>query len=116
METSDLHNHLPLSESTLLILMSLAPGPRHGYAILKDVEVMSEGRVRLSTGTLYGALSRLLEMGWIERTDSAEADDSDRPRKEYILTHMGQRILNLELNRLKSLLSAAQFRVGGEQI
>ena len=51
----------PLTEAVLLILMSLADHPRHGYSIMKDVEDVSDGRVRFSTGTLYGALRRLLE-------------------------------------------------------
>src|SRR2546421_10786054 len=58
---------LPVTEPVLLILLSLAEQPRHGYAILQDVQEMSEGRVTLSTGTLYGALRRLLDDGWIER-------------------------------------------------
>jgi DNA-binding PadR family transcriptional regulator len=58
--------HLPLTEPVLLILLSLAGQPRHGYSILKDVEQMSDGRVMLSTGTLYGALRRLLHAEWIE--------------------------------------------------
>ena len=58
---------MDVSEPVLLILLSLAEQPRHGYAILQDTEQMSEGRVRLSTGTLYGALRRLLEEDWIER-------------------------------------------------
>ena len=53
---------LPLTEPVLLILLSLAGEPRHGYSILKDVEQMSDGRVCLSTGTLYGALRRLLDV------------------------------------------------------
>jgi DNA-binding PadR family transcriptional regulator len=57
----------PLSEPVLLILLSLAEQPCHGYAILKDVEEMSDGRVVLSTGTLYGALRRMLDDDWIER-------------------------------------------------
>ncbi len=55
----------PLTETVLLILVSLAERPRHGYSILKDVEKVSVGRVVLSTGTLYSALRRLLEEGWI---------------------------------------------------
>ena len=55
----------PLSEAVLLILLSMAEEPRHGYAILKDVEELSHGRVRLSTGTLYGALRRMLDDRWI---------------------------------------------------
>ena len=55
--------HEPPSEAVFLILTSLAGEPRHGYALLKDIEALSDGRVRLSTGTLYGALHRLLEAG-----------------------------------------------------
>ena len=54
---------LPLTEPVMLIMLSLAGQPRHGYAILKDVEQMSSGRVMLSTGTLYGALRRLRRLG-----------------------------------------------------
>jgi len=64
---------LRLTEPVLLVLLSLAEQPRHGYAILKDVERMSGGRVKLSTGTLYGALRRLLDDAWIERVEEDEA-------------------------------------------
>ncbi len=58
---------LPVTEPVLLILLSLIEQPRHGYAILQDVQEVSEGRVTLSTGTLYGALRRLLDE-WLDRT------------------------------------------------
>ncbi len=110
-ESANLLDQLPLSEPTLLILISLAPGPRHGYAILKDVSAASQGRVQLSTGTLYGALARLLEQRWIERVDSPAPDDREgRPRKEYRLTELGRTILKAELQRMKSLLSTARLR------
>lgn len=104
---------LPLTEPTLYILLSLAPGQKHGYAILKDVAELSEGRVQLSTGTLYGALKRLLEQGWIERVDDdrdpAPADPG-RPRKAYRLAAAGRRSLDAELTRLERLLDAARAR------
>ncbi|MEZ4837046.1 MAG: PadR family transcriptional regulator [Caldilineaceae bacterium] len=78
METSSI---LPLTESTLYILLSLSSEPRHGYSIIKDVEQLSRNSVSLSTGTLYGALKRLLDQGWIERVDDPAPDDSDRVRK-----------------------------------
>ena len=73
----------PLTESVLLILLSLAGQPRHGYAILKDVEFLSNGRVMLSTGTLYGAIQRLLANGWIERVEEEDAHAGRRalPRR-----------------------------------
>jgi DNA-binding PadR family transcriptional regulator len=112
---------LPLTESTFLILLSLAPGPRHGYAILKDVATLSRERVQLSTGTLYGALKRLLAEGWIRRATEdvpaeAEADHPGRPRRYYALTDRGRRLLEAETARLESLAAAAaQVRTGEMQ-
>jgi DNA-binding PadR family transcriptional regulator len=57
----------PLTEATFFILLSLSPAPKHGYAIMKEVKALSNGRIVFSTGTLYGALRRLLEQGWIRR-------------------------------------------------
>ncbi len=107
----DDQNLLPLTETTFLILLSLAPGPQHGYAILKEIESLSEGRVVFSTGTLYGALKRLLESDWIERYDNPDAVESGRPRKEYRLTDRGRRILSAETRRLQTLLGVARLRL-----
>ncbi len=98
----------PLTEPVLLILFSLADQPRHGYSILKDVEKMSDGRVVLSTGTLYGALRRLLDDDWIERI--AEKD-TPRGRQAYRLTALGRKSLQLEVSRLKHLTRLASLRV-----
>ena len=98
---------LPLTEPVLLILLSLAGQAQHGYAILKDVERMSSGRVVLSTGTLYGALRRLLEDDWIERFDEQE---SSRGRQAYRLTAQGRRNLQLEIDRMKHLTRLASLR------
>jgi DNA-binding PadR family transcriptional regulator len=98
----------PLTEPVLLILMSLAGEPRHGYALMKDIEALSDGRVRLSTGTLYGALRRLLGELWIERY---EQDDSSRDKQAYRLTATGRRQLHHELDRIKQLTRAAAVRL-----
>lgn len=71
-----------MTEPVLLILTSLADQPRHGYALLKDIESLSGGRVRMSTGTLFGALRRLLDDGWIERFES---EDTSRQKQAYRL-------------------------------
>ena len=102
----------------MLILFSLAPGPRHGYAIMKDVQTLSQGRVVLSTGTLYGALKRLLRQGWIERVDDAgpslgKGEGTGRPRKLYLLTHLGRRVLDAEVERLQALIAIAHLRTSG---
>jgi DNA-binding PadR family transcriptional regulator len=98
----------PISEPVLLILTSLADQPRHGYALMKDIEDLSGGRVRLSTGTLYGALRRLLEDAWIERF---EQEDTSREKQAYRLTAAGRGQLQLELNRMRQLTRAAVARL-----
>lgn len=80
---------------------------------MKEVETLSVGRVTLSTGTLYGALKRLLDQGWIERFDNPAAIESGRPRKEYQLTDDGRRILSAEVARLESLVTASRLRLTG---
>lgn len=99
---------LPLTEPVLMVLLSLADQPRHGYSIIKDVEQMSEGRVMLSTGTLYGALLRLLDRGWIERFEEEEAS---RDRRAYRLTALGRRNLKQEFERMRHLTKLAGLRI-----
>src|SRR6202789_2115324 len=98
----------PLSEPVLLILTSLAAHPLHGYALIKDIELLSSGRVRMSTGTLFGALRRLLEDGWIERF---ELEDTSRLKQGYRLTAAGRKQLQLELDRMKQLTRAGFARL-----
>src|SRR5580658_6284538 len=98
----------PLTEPVLLILTSLADQPRHGYALLKDIEGLSGGRVRLSTGTLFGALRRLLEDGWIQRF---EQEDTSRQKQAYRLTAAGRKQLQLELDRMRQLTRAGFARL-----
>jgi DNA-binding PadR family transcriptional regulator len=102
----------PLTEATLFILLSLAHRPQHGYAIMQEVSHLSDGRVDLGTGTLYGALKRLLQQGWIARVEGHEDDpETGRPRKEYVLTDLGRRILNAEVSRLQAVAMAAQWHL-----
>jgi len=103
---------LPLTEPVLLVLLSLAEQPRHGYSIIKDVERMSEGRVILSTGTLYGALQRLLANGWIE---DYEEEESSRDRRAYRLTSRGRRNLQQEIERMKHLTRLAGVRIARKE-
>jgi DNA-binding PadR family transcriptional regulator len=98
----------PLTEPVLLILVSLAEKPRHGYALMSDIANLSGGRVRLSTGTLYGALRRLLQDKWIE---PFEQDDTSREKQAYKLTAAGRKGLQCELERMRQLTRAASARV-----
>jgi DNA-binding PadR family transcriptional regulator len=97
-----------LTEPVLLILTSLADQPRHGYALLKDIEGLSGGRVRMSTGTLFGALRRLLEDGWIEPFEQV---DTARQKQAYRLTTVGRKQLQLELDRMRQLTRAGFARL-----
>ncbi|HEY3988934.1 MAG TPA: helix-turn-helix transcriptional regulator [Acidobacteriaceae bacterium] len=98
----------PLSEPVALILMSLATEAKHGYALLKDVEKLSEERVKLSTGTLYGAIRRLLDDGWIERFAQ---QDTSRDKQAYRLTARGRAQLDTEIARLRHLVRMATTRL-----
>lgn len=92
--------HTALTEAVLYILLSLKT-PLHGYGIMQFVQEISNGRVVLAAGTLYGALTTLTEKGWIE---SLDASNSTR-KKEYVITSMGLEVVDMELNRLDELLS-----------
>jgi DNA-binding PadR family transcriptional regulator len=98
----------PLSEPVFWILLSLAEQPRHGYALMQSVAALSEGRVRVTTGTLYGALSRLLQEQWIERSPSR---DTSRDKQAYRLTSLGQARLREEADRLRHVARTAMARL-----
>lgn len=107
-----MNNQEPLTEATFFILLSLAHTPKHGYAIMKDVEDLSSGRIKFSTSTLYGALGRLLEQAWIQQIEPAAPQETGRPRKDYSLTDVGRRILSAEVSRLQGLLASVKLRFG----
>ncbi|MCU1451008.1 MAG: PadR family transcriptional regulator [Acidimicrobiales bacterium] len=99
---------LPLPSATLHILVALMPGEKHGYAIMRDVEDVSDGSVRMGPGTLYGSVKRMLADGLIE--ESAERPDpelDDQRRRYYRLTGLGERVCRLELQRLEALVRRA---------
>jgi DNA-binding PadR family transcriptional regulator len=97
-----------VTEQALFILASLARGELHGYGIARDVEELSEGQVRLTAGTLYGALNRLTADGLI--TESRELTVGGRRRRYYRLTSAGQTVLAEEAARLRSTAAALSAR------
>ena len=99
-----------LTEAVYYILLSLVT-PRHGYGIMQETERMSQGRVKLAAGTLYGALNGLLDRGWIRAVPGAE----DSRRKEYALTDKGKEALESELDRLRELVDNGESVLGGEE-
>jgi DNA-binding PadR family transcriptional regulator len=101
----------PLREPTYLILTSLAAEPQHGYGIIDDVLRISDGRVRLQAGTLYGVLDRLRTDGLVEV--EREEVVSSRLRRYYRLTGSGVALLTAETQRLQRNSAAAARRLGG---
>ena len=99
-----------MQEVTFLVLTSLAAGPQHGYAILSDVTAISDGRVRLRAGTLYGALDRLRIDGLVE-VDGEEIVGG-RLRRYYRLTAEGAKVLAAEAERARSNAATAIARLG----
>lgn len=91
-------NYPPLTEGVYYILLALHE-PRHGYGIMQLVEELSDSRVKLGAGTIYGAIKTLLEREWIE------ALDIDGRKKEYVITEQGKEIINNEILRLKELFN-----------
>lgn len=89
------------------ILVSLAAGDRHGYAILQDVERRTDGAVSILPGTLYRALERLLEQGWIREVE-APSEEEDARRRYYRLTPAGRDVAGHEAARLVDTLGAAR--------
>jgi PadR family transcriptional regulator PadR len=103
-----------ISEPVFYILLSLAAGQKHGYAILKDVEWLSQDALLLSTSTLYGALGRLEARGYVERVPADGEPASGLPRKVYALTPEGRDLLQAEARRVQRLAELARrFRIGG---
>jgi DNA-binding PadR family transcriptional regulator len=111
--TNSSSSPLPVSEPVFFILLSLASGQKHGYAILKAIESMSQERLLLSTSTLYGALSRLEVQGYIRRVPAGQPVAPGLPRKVYALTPEGLDLLHGEAERLQRLNHIARRYLPG---
>jgi DNA-binding PadR family transcriptional regulator len=96
---------VPLKSNWFHILLSLAGGEQHGYAIMQEVLERSGGKVRLWPATLYGSLKRLIEYGLIIESGERPAPELDDARRRYYkLTTLGQQVLELESQRLRDLV------------
>ncbi|MBZ5726263.1 MAG: PadR family transcriptional regulator [Acidobacteriia bacterium] len=102
---------LPLTAALFQVLVALSDGDKHGYAILKEVEEQSGGEVRLSTGTLYGIIKRLLTDGMIvEVRQRPPAEDDDSRRRYYRLTPWGRQVAAAEAERMEKAIAAARVK------
>ncbi len=97
-----------LTEAIYYILLALQE-PLHGYGIMQKTSAMSKGRLVLSAGTLYGAISNLLEKGWI--VPCGESSESDGRRKMYSISDKGQEVLAAELERLEELVQNGRMNI-----
>jgi DNA-binding PadR family transcriptional regulator len=102
---------LPLKHAWLHVLMAIAGGHQHGYAIRKEVEERTQGRLRLWPATLYGTIARLCDDGLLDEVDDADATD-ERQRRVYRLTRFGREVLQAELRRMEGLIRDARQMAG----
>ncbi|MDQ3069487.1 MAG: helix-turn-helix transcriptional regulator [Acidobacteriota bacterium] len=97
--------HLPLTPVEFHVLLSIAGGDRHGYAILQEVAERTGDQLRLRTGTLYTVIKRMLDRGWLVETDGSA--DADERRRYYRLTPPGREVVRAEARRLQALVAVA---------
>lgn len=102
---------LPLPSATFYILLSVAEEDRHGYAIIQDVAARTDGALKLSAGTLYRSIQRMLEQGLIiETQDRPDPELDDERRRYYRITAFGRAVAHAETSRLSQLLKFARSR------
>jgi DNA-binding PadR family transcriptional regulator len=100
---------LPLPPATFHILMAVAEEDRHGYAIIQDVDRRTQGQVRLSAGTLYRSIQRMLEQGLLIETQERPAPEEDDERRRYYrITPLGEAVARAETRRLTDLVRLAR--------
>jgi DNA-binding PadR family transcriptional regulator len=92
----------PLAPAAFLILFALASGDKHGYAIMREARLLSDGGFEIGPATLYTTIQRLLESSWIEEVAGPESSDSRR--RYYSLTQQGSSVLNAELKRMEAMV------------
>jgi DNA-binding PadR family transcriptional regulator len=99
----DLQHLFPLTPAVFFILFALAEGEKHGYAIMQEISVLSDGKFRMGPGTLYTTIQRLLELSLIEEIDA----DSGSRRRYYRLTRTGKLVFKAEVGRMDAVVRLA---------
>ena len=100
---------LPLPVAQLHILLALATGDKHGYAIMREIEVLTEGAVTMGPGTLYGTVKKMLKAGIVVESDERpDPEMDDQRRRYYRITGMGRRVLDAEVDRMEQLARTAR--------
>lgn len=106
---NNLQKHIPLTETMFLVLLTMLE-ENYGYKVSQEVEEITNGRIILGPGTLYGAINNLNKKGWIELVDK---DDSGK--KVYIATDIGRELVLLEINRMKNLVLKGEKKFKNEE-
>lgn len=110
-EKHEIDGLLPLPPATFHILLAVAGEDRHGYAIIQDVAVRTDGELKLSAGTLYRSIQRMLEQGLIVETRERPAPEEDDERRRYYrITPLGTAVAKAEARRLTQLVRMARAR------
>jgi DNA-binding PadR family transcriptional regulator len=106
---ADIEKFLPLPPATFHILIALAKEDRHGYAVMQEVEERTEGAIRLSAGTLYRSIQRMLDQGLIRETRKRPAPELDDERRRYYrITPLGEAVARAEARRMAELVRMAR--------
>ncbi|MFL6246309.1 MAG: PadR family transcriptional regulator [Thermoanaerobaculia bacterium] len=105
---SDVDALLPLPPATFHILLALSDGERHGYAIIQEVEARTGGELRLSAGTLYRSIARMVEQGLIAEVIQRASRQDDSRRRYYRVTPFGTSVARAEMRRLTQLVKIAR--------
>ncbi|MEM7416586.1 MAG: PadR family transcriptional regulator [Gemmatimonadota bacterium] len=109
----DLDDVLPLSPTAFHVLVAMANGPRHGYAIAQEVESLTDGRIVMGPGTLYGSLQRMVASSLIEEAENPGEEGLHAGRRRYYqMTPLGSAALRAESERLLRAVNVAQERLG----
>jgi DNA-binding PadR family transcriptional regulator len=109
--TPDPQDMLPLTPVVLHMLLALADGEKHGYAIMKAVEVDTNGQMQIRVGSLYGSIQRMMDASLIEEIDERPVPELDDERRRYYqLTDFGRRVLGAEMRRLSNLVAVAKLK------
>lgn len=109
-ERESVDDLLPLPPATFHILLALLDEERHGYAIIQDVEARTEGELRLSAGTLYRSIARMVEQGLIAEVNKRRPATDDQRRRYYRITPFGTDVARAEMRRLSQLVRMARAR------
>lgn len=109
----NLNDLLPLTATVFHVLVAVASGPRHGYAVAQEVEELTDGRIVMGPGTLYGSLRRMQDAGLLAETENPGEEGQHAGRRRYYeMTPLGSEALRAESERLSRALAVAQERLG----